>query len=298
MTRRRLLAAIVAGLLLTVACSTAAHVHATNSTVSGVTIQKLAQGQLNNLPAAKVYVNILEFRQLPGAAFGPHGHVPVFVYTLHGIATISSTSAPTRSVGPGDAAFIPALVPAITQNNVDGRIVAGAIAVGLIVVVILLCVATWLRGGLRRVIIAVLSVSLIAGGALVLTGATSNDYYFIAVRSESERSRPMPVPYGRVTFSSPDVNPVPAAPYVETLSTISVPPGARYDARDVPGPEMIIVVTGSASVEVGDQTQQLAGGGAAFTQARGTVAIVNRGSDTLHVLDFAVTPPSPTLAPT
>jgi quercetin dioxygenase-like cupin family protein len=289
MTRRHVLEAIVAGILLTLVCSTAAHVHATSSTLSGVTVQELAQGQLNNLPAARVYVNILEFRQLPGATYGPHGHVPVFAYTLHGIATISSTSAPTRSVGPGDAAFIPALVPAITQNNVDGRIVAGAIAVGLIVVVILLCIATWLQDRLRRVIIAVLSLSLIAGGALVMTGATSNDYYFIAVRSESERSRPMPVPYGRVTFSSPDVNPVPVAPYVETLSAITVPPGARYDAPDVPGPEMIIVVTGSASVHVDNQTRQLAGGGAAFTQAGGTLAIVNPGSDTLQVLRFAVT---------
>jgi|GEM_PF-4362179 len=90
-----------------------------------------------------------------------------------------------------------------------------------------------------------------------MTGATSNDYYFITVRSESERSRPMPVPYGRVTFSSPDVNPVPVAPNVETLSAITVPPGARYDAPEVPGPEMIIVVTGSASVLV--DTDQAAG---------------------------------------
>jgi quercetin dioxygenase-like cupin family protein len=289
MTRRRLLAAIVVSLLLTVVCSTAALVHATNSTLSGVTVQKLAQGQLNNLPATKVYVNILEFRQLPGAVYGPHGHVPVFAYTLHGIATISSTTAPTRSVGPGDAAFIPALVPAITQNNFDGRIVAGAIAVGLIVVVILLCVATLLRGRLRRVIIAVLSLSLIAGGALVMTGATSNDYYFIAVRSESERSRPMPVPYGRVTFSSPDVNPVPVAPYVETLSAITVPPGARYDAPGLPGPEMIIVVAGSATVHVGAETHQLGRGESAFAQARTALTIVNPGSDTLRVLRFAVT---------
>jgi quercetin dioxygenase-like cupin family protein len=180
-------------------------------------------------------------------------------------------------------------VPAITQNNVDGRIVAGAIAVGLIVVVILLCVATWLRGRLRRVIMAVLSLSLIAGGALVMIGATSNDYYFIAVRSQSERSRPMPVPYGRVSFSSPDVNPVPAAPYVETLSAITVPPGARYDALDVPGPEMIIVVTGSASVHVGAETQQLGRGESAFAQAGSAVTIVNPGSDTLQVLRFAVT---------
>lgn len=288
MMRRCSVAAIVAGLSLMVVCSPAAQVHATNSTLSSVTVQTLAQGQLTNLPAANVFLNILEFRQLPGAVYGPHGHVPVFVYTLHGTATISSPSAPTRSVSPGDAAFIPALVPAITQNNVDGRIVAGGIAVGLIVVTILLCAATWLRGGFRRVIIAVLSLSLVAGGALVLTGATANDYYFIAVRSAAERPRPMPVPYGRVAFSSPDVNPVPAAPYIETLSAITVPSGARYDARDVLGPEMIIVVAGSASVQVGAETQQLDRGESAFAQTGKALTIVNPGSDTLQVLRFAV----------
>jgi quercetin dioxygenase-like cupin family protein len=288
MMRRYAVAAIVAGFSLTVVCSTAAHVHATSSTLSGVTVQKLAQGQLNNLPSTKVYINILEFRQLPGAVYGPHGHVPVFVYTLHGTATISSPSAPTRSVSPGDAAFIPALEPAITQNNVDGRIVAGAIAVGLILVTILLCAATWLRGGFRRVIIAVLSLSLVAGGALVLTGATANDYYFIALRSTSERPRPMPVPYGRVAYSSPDVNPVPAGPYTETLSAITVPSDARYDARDVLGPEMIVVIAGSASVQVGGETQQRGRGGAAFAQTGTALMIVNPGTDPLQVLRFAV----------
>ena len=289
MMRRCSVAAIVAGISSMVVCAPAAQVHATNSTLSSVTVQTLAQGQLTNLPAANVFLNILEFRQLPGAVYGPHGHVPVFVYTLHGTATISSPSAPTRSVSPGDAAFIPALVPAITQNNVDGRIVAGGIAVGLIVVTILLCAATWLRGGFRRVIIAVLSLPIVAGGALVLTGATANDYYFIAVRSAAERPRPMPVPYGRVAFSSLDVNPVPAAPYIETLSAITVPSGARYDARDVLGPEMIIVVAGSASVHVGDATQQLGLGEAAFAQAGTALAIVNPGSDTVQILRFAVT---------
>ena len=71
-----------------------------------------------------------------------------------------------------------------------------------------------------------------------------------------------------------------------------MPPGARYDALDVPGPETIIVVEGTAAVHVGDETRQLGGGGAAFAQAGKTLAIVNPGSDTVQVLDFAVTSPS------
>lgn len=288
MMRRGLVTAMVGCLSLAVVCGTAWQVHAKNSTVSGVTVKTLAQGPVKALPVGKIFVNILEFRQLPGVDFGPHAHIPAFVYTLHGTSTISFPGAAARSVGPGDAAFIPALA-VHTHQNVDGRIGAGAIAIGLIVVVILLCAATWMHGGLRRVTIAVLSLLLIAGGALPLIGPTADDYYLIAVRPESQRALPMPRPDGRVIYSSPDVDPVPAAPYIETLSAITVPAGARYDAPDAPGPEMIIVAEGTAAVHVGAGTTQLGGGGAAFAQTGQTFAIVNSGSNTLQVVDFGVT---------
>jgi mannose-6-phosphate isomerase-like protein (cupin superfamily) len=288
MIRRCLIAAIVVGLSLAVECSTA-QVHERNSTLSGVTVQVLAQGPVKNLPAGKVFVGLLEFRQLPGADYGPHAHLPGFVYTVHGTATISFPGAAPRSVGPGHAAFIPALV-GHTHENVEGRVGAGAIAVGLIVVVILVCAAAWLRGGLLRVIVAVLSLLLVVGGALPLIGATSTDYYFMAVRPESQRGLPMPRPDGRVIFISPDADPVPAPQYIETLSAITVPSGARYDAPNLSGPETLIVVQGAASVHVGDETRQLAAGQATLAQAGKTLAIVNRGGDALQVLDFALTP--------
>ena len=53
---------------------------------------------------------------------------------------------------------------------------------------------------------------------------------------------------------------------------------------------MIIVVEGSGSVHVGNETLLLSSGGAAFAQAGGTLTVVNPGSDTLQVLAFAVTP--------
>jgi quercetin dioxygenase-like cupin family protein len=102
----------------------------------------------------------------------------------------------------------------------------------------------------------------------------------------------MPVPYGRVTFSSPELDPVPAGPYIETLSAITVAPGARSDAQVVPGPQMIIVVEGAAAVHVGEAREELGDGGAAFAQAGNSLAIANPGSDTLLVLAFAVTPVS------
>jgi hypothetical protein len=288
MMRRRWVALMIAGLLTAVVCSSAAQAKAGNNTVAGVTVQTLAQAPLKSLPAGNVWFCLIEYRQVSGATYGPIAALPWVVYTLHGIATISSPSTPKRSVGPGEAAFIPALVPH-THDNVQGRVGAGAIAVGLVVLVIVLCAATWLRAGLRRVVIPALSALLIAGGVLALTGATANDWYVFAVRPEWQRTLVMPVPYGRRVFDSPDVNPRPAGPYLATLSGITVPPGARYDALDVPAPEMIVVVAGSASVQVGAETQQLGRGESAFAQAGNAVTIVNPGSDTLQILRFAVT---------
>ena len=195
--------------------------------------------------------------------------------------------AASRAVAPGDAAFVPTLRGHTIQNR-DGTIGVGAFAVGLVVVVILLCAATWLRGGRRRITVAVLSIVLIAAGALPVTGATSNDYYLIAVRPDAQQRLPMPRPDGRVAYTAPDLDPVPAGPYVEALTAITVPAGARYETPDIPGPQMIVVVGGSATVQLGDKTSQLGGGGGAFAQMGQTLTIVNSGNDTLQVLDFSV----------
>jgi mannose-6-phosphate isomerase-like protein (cupin superfamily) len=281
MMRRCVGALAVVGVSLLVACST-------NSTSSNATVTTLAQGPVMKLPAGKIFANVLEFRQVPGSDFGPHAHIPALIYTLHGVSTLSSPGAASRSVGPGQAAFIPALVMH-THQNLDGRIGAGAIAVGLIVVVVLLCAATWLRGRGRGIVIAALAIFLIAEGTLPLVGATSNDYYLIAVRPEAQRALPMPRPDGLVVFSSPDLDQVPAAPYSERLIAISVPPGARYNATDAAGPQMLIIVEGSATVHVGGQTLQLATGEGAFAQRGTALSITNPGSDPLRVIGFTIT---------
>jgi hypothetical protein len=288
MSRRSLLVAMGAGLALVVVCSMAAQAHAKNSTPSDVTVQTLAQGTVAKLPAGKLFVNILDFHQVPDSTFKLAARATGIEYTVHGIATISSPGTPTRSVGQGGAAFLPSLAVQ-TIGNVNGRVGAGAIAVGLIVVVILLRAATWLRGGLQRATIAGLSSLLIAAGIWVLLGATTNEWYLIVVRSIQLRSAPMPVPYGAVSFSSADLDPLPSAPCTEMMNAITVPPGARYDALNNGGPEMIIVVEGRATVHAGGDVQQLVSGGAAFAQTANTLSIVNSGSDTLRVLDFAIT---------
>lgn len=286
--RRGLVTAMVGALSLAVVCSAALQVHAKGPVSSAVTVKTLAQGPVKALPAGKIFVNILEFRQLPGADFGPPARLPATVYTLHGVSTISFPGAASQPVGPGEAAFVP-LLAGHTVQNLEGRIGAGAIAGGLIVLVIVLCAATWMRGRARAATITVLSLLLIGGGALPLIGATSNDYYLIAVRPDAQRPQPMPRPDGRVAYSSPVVDPVPAAPCLETLSAITVPAGATYNAPLARGAQMFIVTDGTAAVDVGGQTAQVGGGGAAFAQMGQTVVIGNQGSGTLVVLDFAVT---------
>ncbi|MFI5282164.1 MAG: cupin domain-containing protein [Candidatus Dormibacterales bacterium] len=266
----------------------AGQVHATNPSLAAVTVTTLARGPVKALPTGKFFVSNLEFRQLPGSDFGPHKHIAAIVYTLHGTSTISIAGGADQSVGAGEAAFIPAQVMH-THQNLAGRIGAGAIAAGIIILAVLLCAATWLRGSRRRVTVAGLSVLLIGAGALPLVGATSDDYYLLAVRPEAQRVQPMPRPDGRVVFSSPVVDPVPTGPYVETLSAVSVAAGARYDSPVTLGPQMIVILGGAAAVSVGDQTAQLGTGDSTLAQSGQALSILNSGTNTLQLLDFAVT---------
>jgi mannose-6-phosphate isomerase-like protein (cupin superfamily) len=262
-------------------------VHAVDFTTSGVTVRTLAQGPVKSLPPGKIFANILEFSQVPGADWGPHPHIPAVIYTLRGTSTVTFPAAPSVSVGPGHAAFIPA-GPADTLKNDDGRVIAITIGGGLIVLVILLCAVTFLQGRSRRISIVVLSIVAIGGGILPLAGATTNDYYFIAVRPDAQRVLAMPRPDGHVFYTSPDIAPLPPGPYIESLSAIALTPGARYEQSGVRGPQMIIVMDGNASVEVGDQTSQLGAGNGTFAQAGQTLAIVNSGSQDLRIIDFSV----------
>lgn len=286
MMRRVLVAAALGGASLALMCSTTLQTQAVGS---AVTVTTLAQGPVKALPPGKIFINILEFRQVPGADFGPHAHIPAVVYALRGTTTITFPGAPTVSVGTGRAAFIPAGA-AMTQKNLDGRLGAITIAGGLIVLVILLCAATFMRGRPRQITIAALSLLAIGGGILPLAGATSNDYYFIAVRPDAQHVLAMPRPDGHVFFTAPDMDPVPAGPYVESLSAIELGAGTHYEPAVAPGPQMIIVMEGTATVQVADQTSHLGAGDGTFAQAGQTVAITNSGSQQLRMIDFAVRP--------
>ena len=288
MIRRCMAASMLAGLVLVVALVTAATLPAREATASAATVQVLARASVPKLPAGKVFISILEYRQVPGAACGPGCRLPSIVYAIRGVTTVSVPGVVTGSVSSGNAAFTPAAA-ALTNDNVYARIGACTIAVGLIVIVVLLCAARWLRSGRRRTAIPLLSGLLIAAGVLGVGGATSNDWYLFTVRPYQQYNQPMPSPDGKVALLSPVVDPLPAAPYTETLSAISLPAGARYAVPAVLGPDMIIVIAGTATVQTGGGTRQLSSGGGGFAQLGQALSIVDSGTDTLKLLDFRIT---------
>ena len=87
---------------------------------------------------------------------------------------------------------------------------------------------------------------------------------------------------------------MPAGPYIESLNAISLGAGARYEPAVAPGPQMIIVMDGIATVQVGDQTSRLDAGNGTFAQAGQTLAITNSGGQDLRMIDFMVRPTGPT----
>jgi mannose-6-phosphate isomerase-like protein (cupin superfamily) len=51
---------------------------------------------------------------------------------------------------------------------------------------------------------------------------------------------------------------------------------------------MLFVTAGSVAVQVDSETKQIGGDSAAYAQKGQTVAIVNQGSGTVKVLEFAI----------
>ena len=283
----RAVAAALAGVSVGIVCATA-QVHASSSSTSAVTVRTLAQGLVKTRPPGNVFVNILDLRQVPGTTFKLGPYATGMLYARQGGVTISSPGTATRSAGSGDGAFLPSRAVQTVSNN-TGRAGAVVIAIVLLLIVAAIAGARWLGFGPGPLITAVLLLVLIAAGTFVLTGGTTNQWYLMVVRSVQFRAVPMPVTYGRVIYSSPDMEPAPKAPFTETLRWIGVPSGGRYDALDTGGPEMIIVVAGAATVHAGSSTQQFESGEATFAQAGNTLTIVNSSGDTLQLVDFAVT---------
>jgi quercetin dioxygenase-like cupin family protein len=250
--------------------------------------QTLAQGPVKALPPGGSFVSIVNLPQPAGASLGPHAHFPGFVYVLSGKATIVENGTTTTLNG-GEGDFIPALA-VHTHENSDDRLPAGALAVGLVVAVIaLLLVAVFPRA--RVVLLPIVLAALIAGGAVALWNPWKNDWIFIAVRPESTRGAPMPIPSAKDTYASPELSRVPPGPYVESLATTTVDPHDQIAVSKAPGPVVILVLDGRAVVTVGEEAPlRLGHHQATLVQPGESYRVLNPSGATLDLLRFALTP--------
>lgn len=251
--------------------------------------QTLAQGPVA-VPPGGSFVSVVEFPQPPGAKLGPHGHFPGFVYVLGGEASIVEEGT-TRTLNPGEGDFIAALA-VHTHENADNRLPAGALAGGLVLVVVILVLAA--RSPRTRVVLLpVLLAALIAGGAIALWDPWKNDWFFLSVRPESTRGAPMPIPSAKDTYASAPLSNVPPGPYVASLATTTVDPHGQMALSKAAGPIAFLVLDGSADVTIDNGgPARLDDREGTLVQAGETLRIVNPSGTVLRLLRFGLTPKS------
>jgi mannose-6-phosphate isomerase-like protein (cupin superfamily) len=279
--RRHVLLAVLAATVVGV-LATPAH---------GVQTEPLAEGPVMALPPGDSFLSIVSLPQPPGESFGPHGHVPGFVYALDGTVRITD-DASTLDLSKGEGHFIPALA-AHTHENAADRLPAGAVAMGLIVAVAILSIAARVPGT-RVALVPALLVLIIAGGALALWNPWKNDWFFYGIRPEAARGAVMPLPNASRTYESPTLANVPDGPYVESLATVTLGPNEEVPASLAPGPTVFLVLDGRADVIVGNEERaRLGHHEATLVQAGENFGIRNLSGDgDLRLLRFALTPES------
>jgi quercetin dioxygenase-like cupin family protein len=252
--------------------------------------QTLAQGPVKALPPGGSFVSIVNLPQPPGGTLGPHAHFPGFAYVLSGKATIVENGT-TIALDRGEGHFIPALA-VHTHKNSDNRLPAGALAVGLVVAVIALVLVGRFPQA-RVVLLPALLVALIAVPAVALWNPWKNDWFFIAVRPESTRGAPMPIPSAKNTYASPQFSQVPPGPYVGSLATTTVDPNGSMAVSKAPGPIGLLVLDGRADVSVGTVAPiRLGHHQATLVQAGESFRVLNPSGTALRLLGFALTPTS------
>jgi quercetin dioxygenase-like cupin family protein len=241
------------------------------------------------LPPGESFLSVVDFPQPAGASYGPHGHVPGFVYVLSRKATIIDENRSELVLEAGEGHFVPALSVHNHKNSHD-RLPAGALAVGLVVAVIALVLVAASRRA-RAVLVPVLLAAIIAGGAVALWNPWKNDWFFIAVRPESFRGAHLPIPGAARTYESPAFSRVPPGPYTESLATTTVAPGSEMEESEAPGPTVFLVLEGRADVIGGIQERiRLGHHDATLVQTGESVRIENASDTALRLLRFALAP--------
>ena len=241
------------------------------------------------LPPGGSFLSVVDFPQPAGASYGPHGHVPGFVYVLSGKATITDENGSEMVVEAGEGHFIPAL-GVHDHKNSGNRLPAGALAVGLVVAVIaLVLIAASHRA--PAALVPVMLAAIIAGGAVAFWDPWKNDWFFIAARPESFRGAHLPIPGAARTYESPAFSRVPPGPYTESLATTTVDPGGQMEAPEAPGPVVFLVLDGRTDV-IGRNQEPIRLGHheATLVQTGESVRIENPSDTALRLLRFALTP--------
>jgi quercetin dioxygenase-like cupin family protein len=249
--------------------------------------EPLAQGPVM-VPPGEWFLSIISLPQPAGGSFGPHGHVPGFVYALSdNVRTEGDES--TMELKDGEGHFIPALA-VHTHENSANRLPAVVLAVGLVLAVLVLVFAA-VRYSSRAALVPALLVAIIAGGALALWNPWQNEWFFLGMRPEAVRGAPMPLPNSSRTYESPTFSGVAPGPHTESLATTTVDPRGEMEETDVPGPVVLLVLDGGAEVTVGGgEPLRLGQHEATLVQAGESFRVVNPSGAALRLLRFALSP--------
>jgi len=248
----------------------------------------LATGQANALPEGAVFMSVVELPQAAGATLGPHAHVPGFAYVLRGQEIISFHGGPTMELNTGQGGFMGGLVIHSHENRKD-RAPAALLAAGLLALGLILSGISLRRFAATRAAMAALTGLLIVAGAVALWNPWANRWFFIGVRPEAVRDGVMPLPNASRVYESPELEGLSPGSYTESLRLITVPAGGLATVQREPGPEMLLVLSGQAEVQLnGGPPISLGTSQAALAQQGASVQISNSGVEVLDLLSFSV----------
>ena len=240
---------------------------------------RVIEGPVAELPAAPVFISVLELPQPAGAVLGPHKHIAGFVMDTFGTATMLMETGNVVDVGPGDAVFT-----ANVQIHDHENRAAIPIAIALAVVIVGLTTALVLLQG-RRPSVALVAALLVAG-AVATVNPLMNHWYFVGVRPETMRGAVMLVPAAHRTYESESLTGVGNGPYLERLTDRHL--GSSESVRFA-GPAAIVILDGEVSVARSGVTADLTAQ-AGTTIAGGTEATIQARSGSARVLVVQVLP--------
>jgi quercetin dioxygenase-like cupin family protein len=240
---------------------------------------RVVEGRMAALPAAPVFISVLELPQPPGAVLGPHKHVGGFVLDVSGTASMAIPGKSDVNVGPGDAVFVAPL-----QLHDHGNRTAVPLAIALALILVGLSAVIVVRRG--RPSALVLTAALLIAGTVATVDPLMNHWYFIAVRPEAQRGGVMPVPAGHRTYESQDLKGLQKSAYVERLTDRTLGSG---ESALFSGPAAIVVLDGQVSVTSGGRTSDLSAQ-AGVTIAGGDEASVRVASGSARVLVVELLP--------